>query len=141
MAGRQLPQRSATSTTTLRLTEQQVRQVNAFYGMVRTAYPRQFETEFSDEKTLKQSKRFWTADICALTAEQLDRGFKELRRRRIRQDEKFQWPDIGAIIGLCRASVRNHPSHKPFAPALPYKQTEEAREVGNRHLDGLKGLL
>lgn len=99
----ELPPRSQTSTTSSELSVEERQRVNAFFALIKTLYTRRFDSEFSDEATLRRSKRAWMGQILALTPEQERTGFDLLRRRLVSagRDDEFYWPDVGKIIGLC----------------------------------------
>jgi hypothetical protein len=140
-SGQPSRQHSETSSTTSSLTEWELKQVNAFFALIRSAYPRQFDTEFGDVQVLNHAKRFWMRDILDLTQEQMDKGFKDLRKRRVQGDEDFKWPDIGRVIGLCRNAAKRDPAHKPFPKLDRLAPSREAKQVGREALSNLKAMV
>lgn len=107
--------------------------------MIKTIYGRQFDSQFSDESTLKRAKRLWTKEILALSDESRAKGFEELKQLKIANDKEYQWPDVAKVIGLCRASRPS--AHHLFLPEPEKVVTEEDMNRGRKALAGIKAGL
>ncbi len=69
--------------------------VDWFYDALASTYGAgKWAQTFPDELSLSKSKNLYAEDICELTKEQVQRGLKEIKRKKQALDNNYLWPDI-----------------------------------------------
>lgn len=132
-----------------------------FHKILMTWGEPKFWQQFSDEKTLKLTKRDWARDLMTAlkikrwgqeseseyaqrAKERIDLVFTDIRTLVDQYDNKsWEWPNLKKVSSYM-ANYRAHACHRPFEPerALPdLTAREKNKTAGNAHLKGLKGMF
>jgi hypothetical protein len=85
-------------------TEQERDSTGYFFLRLRNLYGSKYVQQFPDEQDLKLAKREWAKQIGQYTRDQIHDMFETVKRIQASGNtklaEKFQWPDIGAILAV-----------------------------------------
>lgn len=133
---------------TLKTTGQDQKKVDWFYDALSAIYGAgKWGQTFPDELSLSKSKNLYASDICDLTKEQVQRGLKEIKRKKQSLDNNYLWPDIDTAIGCCKADgddwEHKGAAYRIYKPEqLIAKGTQEDREkAAHKGIQGARDLL
>lgn len=137
-------------------TDQERDSTGYFFLRLQNQYPGKYQQQFPEEADIKLAKREWAKQIGQYTRDQIHEMFETVKRIRASADtklaEKFQWPDIGAILGV-HAQGWEHRVHAAKAAETDRMLTqqrlaltdqskrERAIKARNVAIDRLKGMF
>lgn len=102
-----------------------------------------------DEKTLRLAKMEYAKTIGKFSREQINDAFEAVKREKQAYNEKFEWPNVDAILGILTkegeiTGAWGTGAHKIWEPERLLEDIgarERATKAGKRELDALKGLF
>ena len=107
--------------------------VSWFFASIRTAWgAAKFNSQFGEDDDVRYAKRYWADHILPYSREQLHGMLRAADRERLNGNDKFQWPDIAAILSLNAGSWERR-CHKPFeSPVMLEDMTTKAAKLEER---------
>lgn len=123
--------------------------VNKFYSWIRIGWgSAKFTSQFEDEKDAVAARRFWAPRILEHSPEDLKRAIDVATQRRLEGDTRYDWPDIGVILGVLSekpkktsaAEAHQHRCASGRPPAVEFNPTVEFRMENIRKLREEHGL-
>lgn len=99
------------------------------------------KSSWPDEKTMQLVKREYALAIARYSREEINDGFEEVKRSRQRGGERYEWPNIDAILGILSGAGEitgdwGTGAHKLFQPLRIQDKTakERSRAAGREEL-------
>ena len=115
------------------------------YSALQSVYGQKYRITFKSEDELQLSRRQWASNIGELSREEIDSGIDRLKKELAADNPKFEWPDIGKFIGLCK---RKDPGEiKPYQHPWELEdnfvaRTEEEKKIDSQiHLGKIRSHL
>lgn len=107
------------------------------------------QTTWPDEKTLKLAKMEYAKTIGQFTREQIHKAFEAVKRERQAGNEKFEWPNVDAILGLLThegemTGTWGTGAHKPLPKThrIEHKATKEQKKArAKQECQNLRDIL
>lgn len=106
----------------------QEKKIGYFFNRLGRVYGSAFKVQYPNNKALQEAYQEWGQDIADLNRPQMDAGFQKLRRAMTDDPQAWKFPNIAAVIHLCKPKpedfgmpdlhdawleVQNH-SHEPL---------------------------
>jgi hypothetical protein len=100
-----------------------------FFKRLNTIYLNKFDVQFKTPEALQDARKEWALDIGVLTRQQIDNGLLDAKNRYEAGNKVFQWPNVGAIIGLANGSYVD-PSNvdEGYDASWQHRQIDAANE-------------
>jgi len=107
------------------------------------------DATWPDEKTLKLAKMEYAKTIGQFNRDQIHEAFEDVKRSRQSGSERFQWPDVDAILGLLTkegeiTGAWGTAAHRIYEPERLLEDIgarERAHAAGEKTLAGLRGIF
>ena len=106
----------------------QEKKIGYFFNRLGRIYGSAFKVQYPNDRALHEAYQEWGLDIADLNRPQMDAGFQKLRRAMTDDPQAWKFPNIAAVINLCKPQpedfgmpdlhdawleVQNH-SHEPL---------------------------
>lgn len=114
--------------------------VNRFYALLRAAWGSgKFSAQFVDADDAKHSRRYWAPEILKHTDDELASAVETCRQRRLAGDTRYDWPDIGVVLGVLGEKPDDVTMQQRRQSTTPDRLLDFRPSPENR-LDGLRRL-